>query len=29
MPNLGDLDAFTAAWHEFLGLLAYRLAGWI
>jgi uncharacterized SAM-binding protein YcdF (DUF218 family) len=29
VPNLGDLEAFTAACHELFGLLGYRLAGWI
>jgi uncharacterized SAM-binding protein YcdF (DUF218 family) len=29
VPNMGDLETFTAACHEFFGLLGYRLAGWI
>ena len=29
LPNMGSLGVSTAAIHEFLGLVVYRLAGWI
>jgi uncharacterized SAM-binding protein YcdF (DUF218 family) len=29
VPNMADLGAFTAACHEFFGLVGYRLTGWI
>jgi uncharacterized SAM-binding protein YcdF (DUF218 family) len=29
LPNPGSLDESSAALHEYIGLIQYRLAGWI
>ena len=29
LPSLGALNIFTKAWHEYLGLWAYHLRGWV